>query len=68
MPFGKPIPLKDAGRVMEQIVQIVVPRGSQGPSSYRAGVDAYDPDYWYNKSKQGSDSSSSDSTTDQKKK
>merc|ERR1711974_118967 len=44
MPYGNSIPIKNAGRVMEQFVKIVVPRGSQAASSgisSRAGVDGW---------------------------
>merc|ERR1711974_174573 len=40
MPYGKPMNIKNAGRVMEQFVQIVVPRGSQQASSGFMGVNA----------------------------
>lgn len=30
MPYGSNIPIKHAGRYMEQFVQVVVPKGSQG--------------------------------------
>jgi len=30
MPFGAEIPMKHAGRYMEQFVKVVVPKGSQG--------------------------------------
>ena len=29
MPYGNSIPIKNAGRVMEKFVKIVVPRGTQ---------------------------------------
>jgi len=45
MPYGNSIPIKNAGRVMEKFVKIVVPRGTQ--STYMtsggalAGVDGH---------------------------
>ena len=40
MPYGKSIPIKNAGRVMEQFVQIVVPRGTQQAASSFMGGNA----------------------------
>jgi len=38
MPYGNSIPLKNAGRVMEQFVKIVVPRGTQSPNAAFGGA------------------------------
>ena len=44
MPFGAEHSLKNAGRYMEQFVQVVVPKGSQGRnhnSMAMAGIGGY---------------------------
>jgi hypothetical protein len=44
MPYGTEIPMKNAGRYMEQFVKVVVPKGSQGTyqnSMAMAGIGGY---------------------------
>lgn len=44
MPFGSEIPMKHAGRCMEQFVKVVVPKGSQGNNNNAmamAGIGGY---------------------------
>jgi len=42
MPYGSNIPMKHAGRYMEQFVQVVVPKGSQGATrNGMAGIGGY---------------------------
>ena len=38
MPYGNSIPIKNAGRVMEQFVKIVVPRGTQSTYMTNGGA------------------------------
>lgn len=46
--------MKNAGRVLEQVVKVVVPRGTQGPGRMGgAGVDGYKANSaWANKNSQ----------------
>ena len=44
MPYGAEIPMKHAGRYMEQFVKVVVPKGSQGTyqnNMAMAGIGGY---------------------------
>ena len=64
MPYGTEIPMKHAGRYMEQFVRVVVPKGSQGTSQNRmamAGIGGYNNGgaMWKSSGKHGTSNSTS---------
>jgi len=69
MPFGSEIPMKHAGRYMEQFVKVVVPKGSQGSnqnSMAMAGIGGYSNNggtQWRSSGNHGTSNSSSNSSS-----
>jgi len=68
MPFGSEIPMKHAGRYMEQFVKVVVPKGSQGASQNSmamAGIGGYNNGgtMWKSSGNHGTSNSSSNSSS-----
>ena len=67
MPFGSEIPMKHAGRYMEQFVKVVVPKGTQGNSNNAlamAGIGGYNNGgtLWKSSANHGTSNSSTNST------
>ena len=68
MPYGAEIPIKHAGRYMEQFVKVVVPKGSQGAyqnSMGMAGIGGYNNGgtMWKSSANNGNSNSSSNSNS-----
>ena len=65
MPYGSNIPIKHAGRYMEQFVQVVVPKGSQGASrNGMAGIGGYNGGaMWKSTSNHGASNSGKNSSS-----
>ena len=66
MPFGAEIPMKHAGRYMEQFVKVVVPKGTQGNTNNAmamAGIGGYNNGgtAWKSSANHGTSNSSSQS-------
>jgi len=68
MPFGSEIPMKNAGRMMEQFVKVVVPKGSQGNNNNAmamAGIGGYNNGgtMWKSSANHGTSNSSTKSNS-----
>ena len=66
MPFGAEIPMKHAGRYMEQFVKVVVPKGTQGTNTNNmamAGIGGYNNGTTTWKATGGNRGTSNSSTT-----